>query len=256
METNPAGQQIIYNVYNNANKVFNLYKNLPLGGVTWGLGAIGRASISTLIKDVRRRFVEGTPEWKIDPNDYTIEDVAKKVRRFLYEENYRPLYSNLPHKPTLGFLVAGYSSGQALPEAWKVLIAPDGCGEPEVIQKRDEDTGVYADGQPEAIARLILGYGTALPTALGTAGADEAWIRSAMEIIQSQLSVQFVVPGMPIQDTIDVAEFFVYLTTMFSRFTPGAPTVGGPTEIAAITKHEGFKWVKRKYYFSKDMNSE
>ncbi len=195
METNPAGQQIIYNVYNNANKVFNLYKNLPLGGVTWGLGAIGRASISTLIKDVRRRFVEGTPEWRIDPNDYTIEDVAKKVRRFLYEENYQPLYSNLPQKPTLGFLVAGYSSGQALPESWKVLIAPDGCDEPEVIQKRDEDTGVYADGQPEAIARLILGYGTALPTALGTAGADEAWIRSAMEIIQSQLSVQFVVPG-------------------------------------------------------------
>jgi hypothetical protein len=256
IETNPAGQQIVINVYNNANKVYNLYKGLPIGGVTWGLGAIGKASISTLVKDLRARFVNGGPDWKLDSATYTIEEVATKARKFFFEEHYQPLFGAAPTKPVLGFLVAGYSAGQHLPEAWRVLITPAGCSAPEAVQKRDEDTGVYADGQPEAIIRLMLGYGTELPSALKSVGVPDQWISSAVQTIQSKLAVPFVVAGMPIQDAIDVAEFFVYLTSMYSRFTPGAPTVGGPTEIAAITKHEGFKWVKRKYYYQRDINPE
>jgi len=32
--------------------------------------------------------------------------------------------------------------------------------------------------------------------------------------------------------------------------------VGGPIEIAAISTHEGFRWVKKKFYFSREMNPE
>lgn len=56
------------------------------------------------------------------------------------------------------------------------------------------------------------------------------------------------------QDAIDLAEFLVHLTIMFSRFSPGAPSVGGPIEIAAVTKHEGFKWIKRKHYYEQRLN--
>ena len=59
---------------------------------------------------------------------------------------------------------------------------------------------------------------------------------------------------MPIQDAIDLAEFLVELTIKWSRFTPGPPTVGGPIEIAAITRHEGFKWIRRKQYYSPELN--
>lgn len=59
---------------------------------------------------------------------------------------------------------------------------------------------------------------------------------------------------MPIQDAIDFSEFLVYATTMFTRFKRGAPTVGGPIKSAAITKHEGFKWVRRKHYFDSTLN--
>ena len=33
-----------------------------------------------------------------------------------------------------------------------------------------------------------------------------------------------------------------------------AATVGGATEIAAITKHEGYKWVSRKFYYDPKYN--
>ena len=33
-------------------------------------------------------------------------------------------------------------------------------------------------------------------------------------------------------------------------------TIGGPIELAAITKHEGFKWVARKHYYGEELNRE
>lgn len=77
-----------------------------------------------------------------------------------------------------------------------------------------------------------------------------------MGVIKRALSMHLVAPPMPIQDAIDLAEFLVDLTINFSRFTPGAPTVGGPIEVAAITKHEGFKWIRRKYWYSREINPE
>jgi hypothetical protein len=61
-------------------------------------------------------------------------------------------------------------------------------------------------------------------------------------------------PPMPIQDSIDLAEFLVHTSVMFTRFKRGAATVGGPVESAAITKLEGFKWVRRKHYFDEKLN--
>jgi hypothetical protein len=58
------------------------------------------------------------------------------------------------------------------------------------------------------------------------------------------------VPAMPIQDAIDLARFLVETTIGFVRFAVFLPkNVGGAVEIAAITKHEGFRWVQRKCFY-------
>jgi hypothetical protein len=59
---------------------------------------------------------------------------------------------------------------------------------------------------------------------------------------------------MPIQDAINLSEYFVDLTEKFFKYASGATTVGGPIEIAAITKYESFKWVRRKHYYLSEMN--
>jgi hypothetical protein len=59
---------------------------------------------------------------------------------------------------------------------------------------------------------------------------------------------------MPFQDALDLAEFMVDATIKMTRFVPGASIVGGPIELAGITKHEGFKWVRRKHYYSASLN--
>lgn len=113
-----AGNSYIQNVYNNANKVFNLCKGLPVGAVTWGGGSIGAASIATLSKDLRRRFAGEDAahlSWKLDSNSYTIQAVADQFRTFFYDEMYVPAFASWTEKPEIGFLVAGYSAGAGLP---------------------------------------------------------------------------------------------------------------------------------------------
>jgi len=48
----------------------------------------------------------------------------------------------------------------------------------------------------------------------------------------------------------------VHAAVMFSRFVPGPNVVGGPVEIAVITKHENFKWISRKHYYDQSLNKE
>ena len=59
---------------------------------------------------------------------------------------------------------------------------------------------------------------------------------------------------MPVQDAIDLADFLVDLAKGYSAFLPGANVVGGDTDIATVTKHEGFKWIRRKHYYPAHLN--
>jgi hypothetical protein len=70
-----------------------------------------------------------------------------------------------------------------------------------------------------------------------------------------KLSVPVVPAAMPIQDAIELAAFMVETAIRFVRFNLRAETVGGPVEVAVITKHEGFKWVKRKLFFTGELNA-
>jgi hypothetical protein len=57
------------------------------------------------------------------------------------------------------------------------------------------------------------------------------------------------------QDAVDLARFLVQTTIGFVKFSVSrAKTVGGPIEIAAITKHEGFKWIERRHCYPSGLN--
>jgi hypothetical protein len=252
----PAG---VVNVYNHANKIFNLRKGLPVGAVTWGAGGIGTSSISTLAKDLRSRFEGSEPDyadWKLDPDNYTISEVKKRVQEFFYVEQYLASTADWPEdieKPSLGFVVAGYSSGEPLAEEYQFTIENGELFEQPTRGK--EEAGVGWNGQPEAITRLIYGMGTGMPQVLeNDLGVPADQVDQATEVIGQRLGIDLVHAAMPFGDAIDLAEFLVDLTVKFSKFIPGAPTVGGPIEVAAISKHEGFKWIKRKHYFNSELN--
>src|SRR5205823_6512877 len=102
----PGGEQAIVNVYYNADKIFNLLTGRPVGAITWGSGSVGFASVSALVKDLRERFMGLDPAhkaWAIDLDNYSIEQIARQTRKFLFEEQYQPFYQNMQDKPSMGF---------------------------------------------------------------------------------------------------------------------------------------------------------
>lgn len=253
--TTLSGPGGVENIYNNANKIFNLHKGLPIGGMTYGAGSIGLASISTLAKDLRKCFMgeDKTDKTRIlDKDTYTIKWVADETLKFLYNEKYLPFHKNTKDKPFLGFIVAGYSS-DGLSEAWEIAISGSGTPKPKLIMK-NELSGVTWRGQPEALNRLLNGYSDDLLSALQDLGLPKDQLPTIIKAISPRLASDLISSAMPIQDAIDLADFFVHTSIMYSRFSSGAPTVGGPIEIAAITKHEDFRWIRRKHYYSDKLN--
>jgi len=192
-------------------------------------------------------------DWVLEPSQYSIRAVAEGLRRFFFEELYVPAFKEFEEKPLLGFVAAGYSAGEGLAEEWRIQISGGQCAEPELLREK-EAAGISWSGEPEAITRVLMGHGTMLPEVLRELGVPEEQVAPAMGQIRARLEVPMALAAMPIQDAIDLAAFFVDATVNFSRFAPGPPTVGGPIEVAAITKHEGFKWVRRKFYYDARYN--
>lgn len=58
------------------------------------------------------------------------------------------------------------------------------------------------------------------------------------------------------EDIADLAENLIYMTSMKRHVSPFAETVGGPIDVAIISKGDGFIWAKRKHYFSADLNRD
>jgi hypothetical protein len=53
-----------------------------------------------------------------------------------------------------------------------------------------------------------------------------------------------------------MAESLVNLTSFKRRVTMDPETVGGPIDVAVISKGDGFIWIKRKHYFKPDLNHQ
>lgn len=238
-------------VYNGANKVFHLHRGLPIGAMTWGLGQLGSASIATVIKDLRRRFMghdRAHLDWELDPASYTVEAVAARLAELLFGELYSPLSTT----GALGLVVAGYSSGETSSEAWLVNMDDPNVDCVPVLAAGKDESGWIAYAQPEGVHRLFNGFDPAVPAML--APIIEQSKAAQIPGLLEPLTRQPANPAMPFGDAIQLAGFMVDVTVGYTRYLLGPDTVGGPVDVAGITRHEGFKWVQRKHYYPSDLN--
>jgi hypothetical protein len=51
-----------------------------------------------------------------------------------------------------------------------------------------------------------------------------------------------------------LAESLVGLVALKQKISLDLESVGGPIDVAIISKHDGFIWIKRKHYFSREYN--
>ena len=73
-------------------------------------------------------------------------------------------------------------------------------------------------------------------------------------LTRSRTQLSDMVRSMPKQELAALSESLVHITSLKRKFSAGAESVGGPIDVAMITRAEGFVWVKRKHYFDPSLN--
>ena len=68
--------------------------------------------------------------------------------------------------------------------------------------------------------------------------------------------VMQVVQGLPKDELAAMAESLINLTSFKRRVSMEEETVGGPIDVAVISKGDGFVWIKRKHYFEGELNQQ
>jgi hypothetical protein len=63
-----------------------------------------------------------------------------------------------------------------------------------------------------------------------------------------------VIANLPINELAELAETLVYIESLKERVTTAEESVSGPIDVAVISKHDGFVWIKRKHYFKPELN--
>lgn len=243
MATDSASSFASGMIYNSSRKIVHLREDLPVAAMVTGAGGIGNESVATLLKDLGRRFSGASPthpDWIIDPGNYDIERVAARLRQFLFEEKSVADGATTWTKVR----VCGYSAGRPLAEIWEVNMMGPTCPPPVRIQG-EQEFGLRWDGEYEALDRLVFGLGTRFnefAVRHGMSSEDAAGLR---EKIVPDLYELLFIEAMPLQDAVDLARYLVETTIGFVKYSVSRPkVVGGPIEIAAISKHEGFRWMQ------------
>ena len=69
------------------------------------------------------------------------------------------------------------------------------------------------------------------------------------------LPLRRVLGVLPVDEMAELAETLINLQALKEKVTKSSETVGGPVDVAIITKSEGLVWVKRKHFFDIGLNS-
>ena len=247
------GDDVVSNVWQHGVKVFSLHKRLPIVGMTAGLGHFGPASINTLTKNFRVDLMQGRLADQLDLDAYAIEDIVGLLNRYFREKfaeiDPPPAASNI-----FEFWVGGYGANDDKGSVWKIVIHAGSQRQPMQLAGPEQNEIVMWGGQDQAIKRLIFGFDDNLQAMLVSFGVTDEAATAVLEQLRQGTQTPLVHSTMPIQDAINLADFLVDVTKQYYRFLPGANTVGGSTDIATVTKHEGFKWIKRKHYYPESLN--
>ncbi len=107
----------------------------------------------------------------------------------------------------------------------------------------------YSDEEKEELKQKLMGTGEEILKDLRKKLEDHRK--------ESYISpVTRVVSMLPKDELAAMAESLVNLTSFKRKVTLKSETVGGPIDVAVISKGDGFIWIKRKHYFKAELNPQ
>ena len=224
-----TGAVQVIKAYSNARKLFQL-GTLPVASMSWGLGNIGNRSIQSFMLEFERTRIGNTR---------TVTDLSRELCAMM-RTNYDIAFNAVApdQQPVLGFLVAGYAPNAVFAEEWEFEFPNDQL--PRLVRAADQ-FGAAWRGIWFPFFRTFFGMDPRLRANLLTEGVTQTVIDKAT----SGLQMNVVFDGMPVQDAVNFAQFIAQTTIGAATFDAGAPTCGGPLQVATILPDVGLEWMAK-----------
>ncbi len=225
--------------YDNATKLIQIKGLDHLGVMT-----CGSAFVDAYFKRTPHSFLPDIEAGTVAESDDspTVEKSANQLGSF-FEGMYNAAFAK-PSSP-IQFVVGGFDHDNPYGKLFTLSI-PDAV-QPTPVYFGASPFGLYWDGMPQFAQRIILGYDSFV-----LAGAAQILnlTPDQMNLLSQQLGgySQANIPYeiLSLQDGVDLVILLIRTTIAIMNLTTGFRSVGGPIEIATITRSEGFKFVQRK----------
>lgn len=212
-----------------------------VAAVTYGAAVIGQRTAHGYLPEFEQTVLSKFERLMV--SEYAGHLSAFFLERWveIYGENVSGDYAG----PPLTFIVGGYDPGEAYGSVYVFAIpsAPD-----PRPQNPGGQFGMTWGGQLEIASRIIHGYDpTVLPQFL-----ERRFSLSTPEAVETvralQAESEFRIPYqlLPLQDCVDLAIFLIRGTMTAQGLGVGVRGVGGPVDVAYITRTEGLTYVQRK----------
>lgn len=221
--------------------------------------------------------------------DFNVDtlDLEKLMRLSVYDlfKNYQKYLSKT------GVLVCGYGDKEYFPgyieyHCYGLLLnrfIVDECKSKRISLTNISDVRAFA--QSSAVYTFMLGFGEDVYQ------AEKNLIRESLNLLASKIASQLdideienlnehiqavssqhidelfricmrdnhaplhrVVGSLPVEEMTELAETLIHLESLKEKVTKTSEMVGGPIDVAAIGKSDGFIWIKRKHYFDPELN--
>jgi hypothetical protein len=197
------------------------------------------------------------------------EDIATLNKLCLYlltKDRILPIHS--------GIVFVGYGDTDLLPSCCAYIFESLICGKLKYQIDNDkslkiEFTGssaaVIPFGQDDIVQNFLLGAHPVFLDVLNDSlinglKVKEAVAENFMDNLTDKMvksytaSIISAVRALPKEDLAIMAETLVNLTSFMRKVSISLESVGGPVDVAVISKQDGFIWIKRKHYFDAQDN--
>jgi len=225
--------------FDNASKLLSFTKpHTFVGAVTYGAAIIGKRTAHSFMPEFERDHLAD------ESKRLKIGTYANKLSEFFlkrWQESTPPDYSG----PDMTFIVAGYDEGEAYGNVFLFGIP----SQPEPLPRNDgkNEFGMTWGGQLEIASRLIQGFDPALiPIIKGRLKLNDQQLRDLVDDLRKNLEFPIPYDILPLQDCVDLAIFMIRTTIAAQHLGVGLRGVGGPIEVAIITRTKEIGFLQKK----------
>jgi len=239
---NPKTKQLLPAYYDNATKLLSVDGQKFIGAVTYGVGAVGKTSPRTAHSYIPEFEAELL---KANTERLKVEEFANRLGDFFMRQW---ITANMPtndKNTQMIFLVGGYDEGSPYGRVFELFIPSK--PKPREWHKGDDKFGIVWGGQREYTDRLINGFDERLPDiAQQVLGLTRDKTQLLKSELKKQLQASIPYPFLPLQDCVDISVLLIRTTIAIQNWIVGIRGVGGPIDVATITRVEGFQSIQRK----------